>query len=842
MSKATTVKTSAAIATATLISSGVVAHADEVTQPTTAPATETTTQTQAEAPTQTEASKTQMEQAQNDVTSTKEVLDDVTEAEITTREDNASTLDKAVTDTETKLDEAKQAEATAKDNLDTAKSEAQVEEAKIQPQVDDLNAKTSELTNAQTAHSQAESDAQSAQDNLNASKAKATSLENTLTNVQSKQAQEERDLEAAKAADATRQSNIDNAQAEVNRLSEQHRDLTNGVATAKEKVATTKQEVTDAKADVMKNFDVTLSQEYIDTLKAFKASSTHENSLKLKAAAEAWLAANPYSVSMKELKNSDSRAADITNLTLEQLEELNVFASQIVEDMRTQMGLYGSHQLAVTKETVKLGQFVSKNYKDAIANSVDGAPSAWDAYDVGHLSSSVTIRPNLAAAGIIKDPNGRIPSTARNENLAYSTMNWAQNNDLLGTMGRMKAIVYKQFMDFMMDDYFPGWAHSLNLIGDDITNKDDARTQLELIFVQDSSYIMVGMQETKFDWDVFHNTVNTENLSLTPIAVPKTDSRAAKARLATALTEASKAETELTRLEQELAVASPELATAQRNLTAAQNVPIQTPQAERKLADAKANVATAQANLDNERAKLPALEKAVTDTRSALDTATQKLNTARNAYNDSKAEYDKVSASHKAALAKVEELQKVYDAKVNDRQSTEAELANAKQAIIDNNNEITRLKALLPELRVKQQEALDELATAKQTLDEAKVKLAEAKKLANVERQKIADAKADYDKAVDYLNSLKLAEEKRQAEIKKQAEAKHIEETQARMAKVQAIQTQAVAKAQTQKAAQATGASDKLPETGSVNSNVLAIFGLTLVSLSGLLFFKKKED
>lgn len=66
---------------------------------------------------------------------------------------------------------------------------------------------------------------------------------------------------------------------------------------------------------------------------------------------------------MKLLKESDTRTVDPSNLTTEQLKELNVRMAQFIEDVRTKFGTFSPTMVRVSEESVNLSKLIGETYK-----------------------------------------------------------------------------------------------------------------------------------------------------------------------------------------------------------------------------------------------------------------------------------------------------------------------------------------------------------------------------------------------------------------------------------------------------------------------------------------------
>lgn len=901
MSKTTISKTAIALATVSVLAPSAMVQAEEATKPTdTQPTTvqPTSTSETTSTTTSTSATVTPMEAAQNEVDTTSTILNTVTSeaqpildaesaaqneynnavseqtqasetldanqltydetvAEITTRENNIPVLEKNIQIIETVVSQAQSEEVASSEAVSTANNEVKSEEAKIQPQVDDLNAKSETLSEKEVAQSNAQTSATQAAKELAEAESDLATAESDLIKLEDTLDSKADALEKAKVADQTRAENIESAQTEVNKIAAENQELSDEIAKTTSEVATYKENVTAAQKAIVENFDLTFSDEFLNAYKKYKAellTNTTEqnkaNSSQVRDAGSAWLDSINITETKEMLRDSDSRPVDWYNLTQDQLDELTVFAAQLIEDFRTQMGTYGENQLAVTVETNKLAKLIADVFKEKIQESVGSeTPGMWDAYEVGHVPANQTITPeNLVKSGVMKSADGRVPNTSRSEALAYESVANAKYLGLDKTMGGMKAQVFGAIVGLIADDAASGWAHTSILANDSNRDKTTDRTQLELLFIRDGDYLLIGIDETRFDYSVFTG-INKENISLTPIDVPKTDSSKAKQDLAEAQTFLNEATARLNTLNEELEKASPEFKAAQDALAKAQAVPTQTEKAQMAYDTAEKAVQSKEQEINDLKSKLPALEQAVTETNQKLADSNTELKVAQDAYNESKANYDEVSQGLEAAKAKAATLQKAYEDSIVKSDNADKHLEAARKALIDNENEIKRLKALLPIMIDKITEAKETLAAAEAKVIETKAIYEAIKKDADAVREDIEKAQKDYDEALAHLNSLKAEQARKEEEQKaheaqqqalaiiKATQARFKQEEQARLASVNSSINSESAKTN----ALYDSSSDNLPETGSESNMALILMGMMSI-LSGLFVFRKKEQ
>ena len=529
-------------------------------------------------------------EAQDAVNKTKQ---DKTNAETKLAQDRAKApeLDKKleaakkdVTDTE------KQISDTGKD-LASAKKHQTDEEAKIQPQVNALNDATSAKKNAQDK-------VDSIKQDLNTNQEKETSLTNEINDLTSAKADANKNvtdtknaLDNAKKADQTRANNIASQKTIV---AQDTTNKNNAIVTEKAKTAEKEKlanDLIEAKKSLADNLEIPVTDDYISALKAFKQNKTKANDAAILEIAKQILASKEVEAAKELLKESDTRTVDPTNLTTEQLKELNIRMAQFIEDIRTKFGTFSPTMVRVSEESVNLSKLITETYKNAVrkhANTTN--PTVDDAYDTGHVKSDVTIAPNMSKAGY---KTSALP--VRMETLAYSY----ETN--MTTMGELKAELYNSMIRWMYDDYLSDWGHALIQSG---LQWDYKKTELHTFVVQDGSYVTIGTDETAFK-------TQDSNLKTKEYNIPVTDYNKAVARVNTLEKQIETNKAELVQATKNVKTTTQKLEESTNELKRLEAVEILTP--------------AAQTNYDNAVAKHTELSNLLTAKQNNLTTVQNKI-------------------------------------------------------------------------------------------------------------------------------------------------------------------------------------------------------------------------
>ena len=760
-------------------------------------------------------------EAQDAVNKTKQ---DKTNAETKLAQDKAKApeLDKKleaakkdVTDTE------KQISDTGKD-LASAKKHQTDEEAKIQPQVDALNDATSAKKNAQDKVDSIKGDLKTNQE----TEATLTNEINDLTSAKEAANQNvtstKQALDNAKKADQTRADNIASQKTIV------AQDITakdNAIVTEKAKTAEKEKLATDlasAKKALADNLEIPLTDAYISALKAFKQNKTKANDETLVRISKEILASKEVEAAKELLKESDTRTVDPTNLTTEQLKELNIRMAQFIEDIRTKFGTFSPTMVRVSEESVNLSKLITETYKNAVrkhANTTN--PTVDDAYDTGHVKSDVTIAPNMSKAGY---KTSALP--VRMETLAYSY----ETN--MTTMGELKAELYNSMIRWMYDDYLSDWGHALIQSG---LQWDYKKTELHTFVVQDGSYVTIGTDETAFK-------TQDSNLKTKEYDIPVTDYNKAVARVNTLEKQIETNKAELAQATKNVKATTQKLEESTNELKRLEAVEILTPAAQTNYDNAVAKHTELSNQLTAKKNNLTTVQNKIKELNTALPIAEAELEKATTTYNNAKAEYDKVSADVEKAKEEVKRIENKLETLNTKLNGAKSNVTSTQKEIADNNKEIEDLTNSIKELEKQLKEQEKTLKEKVKVQKEKEAIYLKAKEAADVERAKIAELKAKHDEALAQLEALKqekAREEQRQKEERAREEQRQRElEDYNRAIDEVLYGTNATANTTTPNKSKNT-----LPVTNTSNESIYIVIGAAILAfLAGLgLYFKKNN-
>ena len=770
---------SAIAATASLVGTIGTAHADtvEIPLPTTA---------------QTEPALVEKEAPKK--TEVKVPTKEVTKGQVDEAKDKLDKSSQAVADAQAKKDQAqteKDKAQTEKDNAQSEVDKAQAVKDKVTPE--NIEKQKQEVANAETGKTNAEKQEENAENDLNKSNQVAkdqekvvkksedkvasaeTEVKNAQTNVanaqaildgtgQAKVVAEKDNAEQAQAQAQTNVSNAENsltqAKADDKKLAEDISSAQKELTQAKNTVASTQTALTNAtnkanqtqtaldkaqtnfsKAESnyksINTFQVT--DEYVSALKSYvnnpysildEPAKWEEHREKVESILKS---VNQENLNLNKFKgnaNDKAISVDANNLTTEQMTELSLFASDLLNQIRER---FGTPKTVVTKGMVKVADEVTDGYV------ADG----WE-YGKGHDSKAVN---NVAR-------KYGLPAYEDDTQQYLENLNSINSGDEIHTMYDAKKWVYESVSDLLFNGW--EWAHAQNLTG-----LSSAGANKEYLGVDVSSRL--GRTSAHF-LTVSDKQVSGNKLDKTE--VPNTKSvesivkayNTAKTALLNAQTVNSQAQREKTSASTENIKAKGRQATIEKRLNALKATPLKTPTAESNLANAKNTLASANERLKNAKKALEALTADVKIKQQNLDKAKQELANKQTALTNAKNNL----ANEKAKLEELKSLIKIAEknlalSKEKVAQATKTleqskadleNLLNAEPNLVKAKNVLARKETTLKEKATALKEAqaiLDKLLQEQKIDQETYDKLfalysaqVEAKRLADLEAQKQA--------------------------------------------------------------------------------------------------------
>ncbi|HGF1450077.1 TPA: SEC10/PgrA surface exclusion domain-containing protein [Streptococcus suis] len=737
---------------------GVTAQAEEVTTTTaTEPVVETATETVV-VPTEQEVATAKSEfDADSTAVASQEAVVATAQEEVTTQEAVVATaqetLDTAtavaeestpqtiaqaeatVLNTETIISEVKADQSEAQEALATQQEAVANQEAVVTAQESVVDSKQDEVSTAQSAVDVAQanldgtgaSEIISAQQQAEANVATATSELATATS----------ELATAQEADSNRATAIETASQNVstaqNEVDTTKVALDNATATATDTAldkTVAQNALTVAQADVNGFNTIYVSDEYVEAMllrRANRYGSTEYSQAvsKLKDINQALRDANVY-------KSNDNDKAitltDLNNLSTETLTELSLFASELINQIRTK---FGTTQTVVTADSVLASDLVTDGYvadgwgwAEVIASGHDG-----EALDkAGDYFTKVVVGENLNTW------NRTITTT---------------------TLDHVKSLIYRAMVDYLYNGR--EWAHADSITGLD-SNGQSAYVGADISVVDGAVNVHVIDVTTNglfkghtFDTTAIENPDTLANLTTALTNAQTAYNQAvvadtqAQATLASATTAYNNAVSELT--------------TAQATLATAQAVAIQTPQAQANYDNAVSKLATAEQALVVANEAVTNLTASVQEKQSILANAKATLETKKAELATAQADLATEQAKLAGLQAGVAKIEGLISTLATELANEEANLATAKKRVADLKN----APVLLAQAKTAYDSEVAKLTVAQEALQAGLDKLETLKAEKAISEEKYNELLALYN-----AHLAKLAEQKRQAELAEQ--------------------------------------------------------------------------
>ena len=848
---------SAIAATASLVGTIGTAHADTVEVP-----LSTTTQTEPalvekEAPKKTEVKVPTKEVTKEQVDKAKDKLDKST---------------KAVEEAQAKKDQAQTEKDQAQTEKDNAQSEVeQAQQVKDKATPENIEKQKQEVTNAETGKADAEKQKKNAENDLAKAKEVVEDQENVVHKSEEKvadalnevkdvqndvdnaqaildgtgQAKVVEEKENAETAQKQAQKQVTNAEEVLKQARSDDKNLEDAISSvqnelteASKVVESTESTLTDAtnKADqtqtaLEKAQDTfTVAEASYKSINTFQVTDEYVNALKsyvnnpydILDERDKWKehrekvesilkSVNQENLNLNKFKgnaNDKAISVDTNNLTTEQMTELSLFASDLLNQIRER---FGTPKTVVTKGMVQVADEVTDGY---VADN-------WE-FGKGHDSKAIN---NVAR-------KYGLPTYEDDTQQYLENLNSVNSGDEIHNMYDDKKWVYDSISDLLFNGW--EWMHAQNLTG-----VSSVRGATKEYFALDISK-RLGRTSAHFI-SVFDNQVTGNMLDKTEVPNNNTAESIVKAyntansALLNAQTVNSQAQREKTSASLANIKAKGEQETIQKRLDALKATPLKTPTAQSKLEQAQDILANANTRLKNANKALEALTADVKLKQENLDKAKEVL-----------AEKERNLTNAKNNLAT--EQDKLVELK-------------ALVQIAENNLDLAKEKVAQANKRLEQAKAdLENLLNAEPNLVKAKEVLAQKETTLNEKVTVLKEAQAILDKLLQEQKIDQEAYDKLFALYSAQVEAKRLADLETQKKAIleagntpievydetgKLVSYQVKPKTVSQSPVSYNGALNKkqdksLPNTGE-NSSVLGLIGVSIISALGLSVNKRKK-
>ena len=668
-----------------------------------------------QAQTEKDQAQTEKNNAQSEVDKAQEIKDKATPENIEKKNQEVASAENGKSD-------AEKQEINAKNDLAKAKEVVADQENVVKKSEDKVASAEKEVKDAQTNVD----NAQAILDGTGQAKviAEKDNAEKAQAQAQTSVSNAENSLTQAKADDKKLAEDISSAQKELiqatNTVASTQTALTNATnkasqtQTALEKAQDTFT-LAEGRYKSINTFQVT--DEYVNALKSYVNNPYHP----VKQEAQ-WEAHNEKAVkaltaeqkpninlnSFKSNVNDKAISVDVNNLTTEQMTELSLFASDLLNQIRERFG---------TPKTV-----VTKGMLQVVDEVTDGYVADDWGFGKGHDSKAVN---NVAR-------KYGLPAYKDDTHQYLENLNSSNDGDEIHTMDDAKRWIYHSLNSFLFNGW--EWLHAQSITG--LISKGASKDYFALGLSSNT-----GRTSAHF-LSVSDNRVTGNKLDKTEVPNNNTSEsivkayNAANSALLNAQTENSQAQREKTSASIANIRAKGEQETIQKRLDALKDTPLKTPTAQSNLEKAQDTLANANTRLENAKKALADLTADVKVKQENLTNAkkvlAQKERNLTNTKNNLATEQDKLAelkalvqtAENNLELAKekVAQATKTLEKAKSDLESllnAEPNLAKAKKVLSEKetilNQKVTALKeaqAILDKLLKEQkldQEAYDKL-------------------------------------------------------------------------------------------------------------------------------------
>ena len=652
-----------------------------------------------QAQTEKDQAQTEKNNAQSEVDKAQEIKDKATKENIEKQKQEVASAENGKSD-------AEKQEINSKNDLAKAKEVVTDQENVVEKSEDKVVSAEKEVKDAQT-------NVDSAQAILDGTGQAKVVEEKGNAETAKKQAQEqltsaEKVLELAKADDKKRADAISSVQNELiqatNTVASTQTALTNATNKASQtQTALDQAQDTFTRAESsyksINTFQVT--DEYVNALKSYVNNPYHP----VKQEAQ-WEAHNDKAVkaltaeqkpninlnSFKSNVNDKAISVDVNNLTTEQMTELSLFASDLLNQIRER---FGTPKTVVTKGMLQVTDEVTDGY---VADD-------WG-FGKGHDSKAVN---NVAR-------KYGLPAYKDDTHQYLENLNSSNNGDKIHTMDDAKKWVYESISDFLFNGW--EWLHAQSITG--LISKGASKDYFALGLSSNT-----GRTSAHF-LSVSDNRVTGNKLDKTEVPNNNTSEsivkayNAANSALLNAQTENTQAQREKTSASIANIRAKGEQETIQKRLDALKDTPLKTPTAQSNLEKAQDNLANANTRLENAK-------KALADLTADVKVKQENLTNAKNVLAQKERNLTNTKNNLATGQDKLAELKALV-------QTAENNLNLAKDKVAQANKKLEQAKADLENLL----NAEPNLAKAKKVLSEKETTLKE-KVTALKEAQTILD-------------------------------------------------------------------------------------------------------
>lgn len=665
------------------------------------------TQAVEEAKTKKDQAQTEKDQAQTEKNNAQSEVDKAQEIKDKATQENIEKQKQEVASAENGKSDAEKQEKNAKNDLAKAKEVVADQENVVKKSEDKVASAEKEVKDAQT-------NVDNAQAILDGTGQAKVVEEKENAETAQKQAQEqvtsaEKSLELAKSDDKKRADAISSVQNELTEASKVVASTQTALTNATNKASQTQTALDQAQDTFTRaessyksinTFQVT--DDYVNALKSYvnnpynilnERAKWKEHREKVESILKSVNQENLNLNKFKENANDKAISVDVNNLTTEQMTELSLFASDLLNQIRER---FGTPKTIVTKGMLQVADEVTDGY---VADD-------WG-FGKGHDSKAVN---NVAR-------KYGLPAYEDDTQQYLENLNSSNNGDKIHTMDDAKKWIYHSLNSLLFNGW--EWLHARSITG--LISKGASKDYFALGLSSNT-----GRTSAHF-LSVSDNRVTGNKLDKTEVPNNNTSESIVKAynaanyALLNAQTENSQAQREKTSASIANIRAKGEQETIQKRLDALKDTPLKTPTAQSNLEKAQDTLANANKRLENAEKALEALTADVKIKQQNLDKAKQELvnkqTALTNAKNNLATEQDKL-AELKALVQTAENNLELAKEKVAQATKTLEKAKVDLESLLNAEPNLAKAKKVLSEKETTLKEKVTALKEAQTILDE----------------------------------------------------------------------------------------------------------------------------
>lgn len=649
------------------------------------------------------------------VSSAKEELTTAQKIADNSTEENIASATTAVTDSENNISHTEQAISEAQETVEQQEAAVVAQETVVTEKQQVVTKKQADVTTAQeivnvaqvnldgTGASHVVAEQERAQKNVVVAETDVIAAQNELATALENDEKRAVEISAAEkeVATATKQVSETGTTLEAAKLTSTETQAILSSATAS---------LETAKADFESINTIYVSDEYVQALKNYELGLKGQYDRAAAITVLKSLNANLRTANKYKSNSNDKLVsiADVNNLSTEIIQELSLFGSDLINQVRVK---FGTPTTSVTTSSIQVADMVTDIYVS-------------DNYGWNRIVESSHNDNAL-------DTVGEKLHVSVGENL-----NTWNRTTISTTLDHLKSLVYQSMVEFLYNGR--EWLHARSIAGLDDTSSQESYIGVDISSIAGATSVHVNDVDSNalFTGNTFNTTAitNPENSSTI-----RANYETAQTAYKQAVTNNQVAQTTLLEVKTAYETAKEQLISAESKLALAIATVEQAPAASIKLT-------TAQETLVSAKSALELANKAVANLNASIQEKQELLATAKSVLNEKELELDSAKAELVAEITKLNGLKERVRSTKETIATLEKQLATEKQLLSDAKQYLTNLQnapALLAAAQTKFDKANSSMTSKYEKLQSEKAileKLKDSYVIANNTYRKLSDA------------------------------------------------------------------------------------------------------